>query len=126
MRQFVDSLPRLGAGLGYRRPLRAGLFLHQQDVDFLEITIEHFLDPSPAVREELELLRRHFPLVPHGLDLSLGSAAGIDREYLARFAGVIHAIKPPWWSEHIAFTQADGIYAGHLCPVPWCEEALEV
>lgn len=122
----VSSLPRLGAGIGYRRPLRGQIFLHREQIDFLEITIEHFLDRSKPVREELELLRAHFPLVPHGLDLSLGSAAGVDRDYLARVADVVQAVQPPWWSEHIAFTQAAGMYAGHLCPVPWSEEALDV
>lgn len=123
---MTQALPRLGAGIGYRRPFRAELFLAQDQVDFLEITIEHFLERTPANDRELDLLRSHFPLVPHGLDLSLGSAEGVDSAYLNRVAQVVRRVQPPWWSEHIAYTRAAGLYAGHLCPLPWSREAVEV
>lgn len=122
----MSAFPYLGAGLGYRRPLRGGLFLSRDRVDFLEITIEHFFDSSRETEQELALLQSHFKLVPHGLDLSLGSAEGIDAAYLERVAAIVNRVQPPWWSEHIAFTRAGGLYAGHLCPVAWSGEALDV
>ena len=122
----ITSLPALGSGLGFREPFRADLFLHREDVDFLEITADHYFDVTPEKVRELDLLRDHFPLIPHGLDLSLGSAEGIDPAYLGQFAAIVEWLAPPWWSEHVAFTRAGGTEIGHLTPLPFGEEALEV
>jgi uncharacterized protein len=113
-------------GLGFREPFRADLFLNRERVDFLEVTIEHYLDAPPAKRRELDLLADHFPLIPHGLNLSLGSAEGLDDAYLDRVAELVRRLDPPWWSEHVAFTRAGGVEIGHLAPLPRTREALEV
>lgn len=120
------ELPHLGVGMGYREPYRADLFLNRKAADFLEITADHFLGGSPRRLEELELLRRHFTLIPHGLNLSLGSAEGLNRDYLEKLAGLVELVNPPWWSEHIAFTKASGIHIGHLAPLPFSREALDL
>lgn len=118
------GLPTLGVGLGYRRPFRSGLFEHRDAVEFLEITIEHFLDPDETTARELDLLRRHFPLIPHGLNLSLGTAEGLDPVTLDHYAELINTLAPPWWSEHIACTRAGGLEIGHLSPLPRTREAM--
>jgi uncharacterized protein (UPF0276 family) len=119
-------LPALGAGLGFREPLKAGVFRHRPSIGALEITVEHYLDASPEKADELDLLRGHLPLIPHGLELSLGSAEGIDPRRLERYAALIENVRPPWWSEHVAFTAAAGVEIGHLAPVPFTREALDV
>jgi len=121
-----DQLPRLGVGFGFREPFRAELFLNRDRVDFLEITADHYLDASPEKERELALLADHFPLIPHGLSLSLGSAEGLDPVYLAKLARLVNRLQPPWWSEHIAFTRAGGVDIGHLTPVPFMEETIDV
>lgn len=126
MTATLVGLPALGVGLGFREPFRAELFQNRDQVDFLEITADHYFDLTPEKDRELELLARHFRLIPHGLDLSLGSAEGLDLEYLARFAELVQRIDPPYWSEHIAFTHAGGVEIGHLTPLPWTDEAIDV
>jgi uncharacterized protein (UPF0276 family) len=121
-----DRFPSLGVGLGYRRAFRAPLFLDRRAVDFLEITADHFFAPTPEVARELDLLAAHFRLIPHSLDLSLGSAEGLDRAYLDELAALVDRLDPPWWSEHVAFTRAGGVEIGHLCPVPFSRESLDV
>ena len=122
----LASLPVLGVGLGMREPFLSELFLHRQDVDFLEIIADHYFDATPRKASELELLRAHFPLVPHGLELSLGSAEGLDEKYLARMAALVNSLNPPWWSEHISFTRAGGVDIGHLCGMPFTRDALNI
>ena len=78
------------------------------------------------VQPALAALREGYTIVPHGLDLSLGSADGIDASYLRRLAGVVGAANTPYWSEHIAFTRARGRSIGHLAPLPFTHEALDV
>jgi uncharacterized protein (UPF0276 family) len=116
----------LGVGLGYRPPFRADLFANRERVDFLEITADHFFDARREKLDELDLLAAHFPLIPHGLDLSLGSADGLNEAYLDKVAALINRLDPPWWSEHIAFTRAGGIAIGHLACLPYTNEAIDV
>ena len=119
-------LPTLGVGLGYRSPLRAQLFLNRPEVDFLEVVADHYFSTTAQKAEELATLRAYFPLVPHGLNLSLGSAEGLDPEYLRHFAQLVARIEPPWWSDHLACTHSGGVEIGHLSPVPFTREAVDV
>lgn len=123
---MLDKLEKLGVGLGFREPFRTDIFLHRDEIDFLEITADHYLDASERKQRELEVLKDHFRLIPHGLDLSLGSAEGVDPEYLEKFARLVEETDPAWFSDHICFTRADGTSIGHLAPVPYTFEALEV
>jgi uncharacterized protein (UPF0276 family) len=121
----IDA-PALGSGLGYRPQFRADLFAHRHEVDFLEIIADHYLDASKEKLAELDLLRAHFPLVAHGLDLSIGGAEGVDSRYLDKVAALIERIDPPWWSEHLCFTRAGGVSIGHLASLPYTQEAIDV
>jgi uncharacterized protein len=125
LRRFVSALPQLGVGLSFRSAFRADLFANRDRVDFLEIVADHYFDAPREKLDELDLLADHFPLVPHGLDLSLGSAEGLDSAYLDKFAALVDRVKPPWWSEHIAFTRAGGVSIGHLAALPRTREAVE-
>ncbi|AFZ59545.1 DUF692 domain-containing protein [Anabaena cylindrica FACHB-243] len=123
---MLSHLPNLGVGLGFRQPFKSDLFLNRQQVDFLEIVAEHYLDAAPEKQQELEILAAHFPIIPHAINLSLGSAEGLDRDYLRKLAALIQQLNPPWWSEHICFTKAGGIDIGHLSPLPYTQEAVDV
>ncbi len=123
---MLSSLPILGTGIGFRQPFLSKLFLHQEKVDFLEIIAEHYLNISVEKEKELELLTAHFPLIPHAINLSIGSAEGLDTAYVSQLAKLITRLNPPWWSEHLCFTKAGGIDIGHLSPLPYTWEAVEV
>ena len=71
-------------------------------------------------------MKKHFPLIPHGLGLSLGSAEGVDEIYLEKFANLVEDVEPEWFSDHICFTKAGGIDIGHLSPVPFTNESLQI
>ncbi|MET0754029.1 MAG: DUF692 family multinuclear iron-containing protein, partial [Pyrinomonadaceae bacterium] len=118
--------PKLGVGVGFREQFRAEIFLHQSKIDFLEITSDHYIDASPKKLEELKLLKEHFPLIPHSLELSLGSAEGIDENYLEKIAKLVDFTEPQWFSDHLCFTKSGGVKIGHLAPVPYTNEALKI
>lgn len=129
---MLSKIPVLGVGLGYREPFRTELFQNQRAVDFLEFTADHFFGDSTPVKpasplgRELSLLKSHFTLIPHGLNLSLGSAEGLDDGYVQQLAAVVEAVNPPYWSEHIAITKAGGVEIGHLSPGEFSPESLDV
>lgn len=122
---LLANLPRLGAGLSYRRPFRDELLQRQSEVDFIEIIGDLYLDAPPEKLDELALLMEHFTVVPHFTNLSLGSAEGLDEAYLEKVYLLLKRVAAPWWSEHIGFTRAGGIHLGHPAPLPFTKEAVE-
>ena len=124
--EWLAALPRLGVGLGFRRGLAREIVEHRAEIDFLEITSDHYLRPTGHDRRELAELSHRFPLIPHGLSLSPGSAQAVDEAYLAETAELVARIQPAWWSDHLAMTRAGRIDIGHLAPIPLTEEMLDM
>lgn len=116
----------LGAGIGYRAFYQTDFFQQAGAVDFLEIIPEHFWERNPTNHRLLELLAACCPIIPHGIGTSFGSVAGIEPNYIRRIAEIVEIVAAPYWSEHIAFTQAGGYDIGHLAPVPRTQAMLEV
>ena len=122
-----EHIPILGSGLGYREPWYESLISAPGDkVDFLEITADHFMDAPNWKIDQLKELSEKFTLIPHALDLSLGTSEGINEAYIEKLQSVIEIINPPYWSEHLAFTKAGGMELGHLAPLPFSNEAIDV
>ena len=119
-RRRLNAAPWLGSGLGYRPQFRAELFENRARIDFLEIIADHYFDAPPEKLAELDLLAAHFPLVPHGLDLSLGGAEGLDAAYVEKLARLVERINPPWFSEHL-FSRGAAAFRSAIsppCPTP--------
>ena len=110
--------------MGYRNYYRNQTLPAAEHIDFLEITADHFLGDSREQSKQLDRLQDTFTLIPHGLNLSLGTAEGLNRPYLRQLRNLVRRVDPPWWSEHISFNQAAGIEIGHLSPVPFNKSAL--
>lgn len=119
-------LPQLGAGIGFRPQLKSGLFRQHSKVPWVEIIAEHYIGAAPAKMEELQLLLDHFTVIPHGIHLSIGSAEGPDPRHLENLAALIEQLNPPWWSEHLAFVRSGERHIGHLSPLPFTQEAIDV
>jgi uncharacterized protein (UPF0276 family) len=114
----LSAVPTLGAGLGYRTELHDQIVAHHNDIDWLEIITEHFLLGRPCEYRLLGELRERFPLVPHGIEMSIGSPGEVDPEYLDALARLVKAIDAPYFSDHLCFTRAGGVSLGSLTPLP--------
>lgn len=122
----MKTIPFLGAGIGFRPELRSLIFLNRDKINFIEIIAEHYMDVPEEKWKELELLKKHFTVIPHAINLSLGSAEGIDPVYLKKLKALIEFIDPPYWSEHISYTKAHGIDIGHLSPIVYNEPFMDI
>jgi uncharacterized protein (UPF0276 family) len=118
--------PFLGVGLGFREELRDDLDELARRVQFLELVSDHYLGMPPHKAAEARELARRFPLVLHGLELSIGTGADLDMDYLARIAELARAVDAPWVSDHLAFTQVPGLQIGQLVPLAFEEETVAV
>jgi len=116
-------MPRVG--LAYRSKFEADIASLRDATDCLEITTDEFLRLTPTDCDRLRRLRSMFTLLPHGLELSIGSASPPPQTYLDRVARVLELIDPPYYSDHLALTAGGEVSLGHFAPV-WCtEEGLE-
>ncbi|MFO0577308.1 MAG: DUF692 family protein [Polyangia bacterium] len=114
-----------GVGMGWRPELAGGLMTAPQQVDWLEVVAEPCMAPGPTQREILALAEI-WPVVPHGVKLSLGSADGIELERARRLGRLARALRSPCITEHVAFTRAGGREIGHLTQLPFTRAALAV
>lgn len=112
-------------GLGFRPELATDLMASPDTVDFVEIVAETCFTQR-AARREAAALRELWPVIPHGVKLSLGSAEGIDTGQVQRLAALARELRAPVISEHVSFTRAGGHDIGHLTQLPRTREAIAV
>ncbi|MBY0357726.1 MAG: DUF692 domain-containing protein [Candidatus Obscuribacterales bacterium] len=121
--EIKKSLPQLGVGLGLRRELAVETFANGDKIDWLEIIPENYMELGGAARERLDAASACFPLVTHGVNLSIGSTDDLNQEYLSALKKLLDKIDAPWWSDHLCFTSCDGVYMQDLLPLPFSKEA---
>jgi uncharacterized protein (UPF0276 family) len=120
----IGNLPALGVGIGFRSILKNELLGAATNVDFVEVITEHFLHRKDA-RLELEQIRECYPVVLHGLGLSIGSDGPLGRSYLRAIREISELTRTPYYSEHLAVTSVPGIEIGHLTPLWYTRAMLE-
>lgn len=112
-----------GVGIGWRRELAHDLLTRPEAVSFVEVVAETCFVRA-RVREESRALTETWPVIPHGVKLSLGSATGIDEDHAARLARLARELRSPWVTEHVSFTRAGDREIGHLTQLPRTREAV--
>jgi len=113
-----------GAGLGLRQELVSGLQAAPRGrVDFLELAPENWLDMGGKYRKQLEWFRARYPIVAHGLSLSLGGPAPLDLDFLARLRRFFADYEIDVYSEHLSYCTDDG-HLYDLLPIPFTDEAV--
>ncbi|MFC4016003.1 DUF692 domain-containing protein [Nonomuraea purpurea] len=112
------DLPELGSGLGYRAQLDEAIAAHADRIDWLEVISEHFMFAPPERREKLRSLAERFPIVPHGIELSVGSPGPLDADYVDALATLVAEVDAPWFSDHLCFTRTDEVALSTLVPLP--------
>ena len=119
----LSNIPYLGSGLGFRQELKQETIEAREAIDFLEIITDGFIGDD-SDRDTLEEICDHFPVIPHGIGLSIGSVDGVDEAYLRAIREVSELTGSPFYSEHLCQTRAPGIDIGHLSPLWFSEEVL--
>lgn len=119
------ALPSLGFGLGVRPAhYEALLGEHLGAVSWLEALTENYLVPGGKPLHYLERLRAHYPVVLHGVSMSIGSVDPLDLDYLDSVRALASRIEASWVSDHLCWTGIDGANLHDLLPLPYTEEAL--
>ena len=118
------GLPDLGFGVGLRTVHFPHLLQHTTRVDWLEIISENFMNSGGRPRDVLDQLAERYPIVMHGVSLSIGSTDPLNFDYLERLKRLAADIHPAWISDHVCWTGVAGLNSHDLLPLPLNEEAL--
>lgn len=120
----------LGFGVGLRPPHYSYVLSNKINVDWFEIISENFMGLQNSGkwgrhRQFLEGVRGQYPIVMHGVSLSIGSTDELDFNYLERLKCLAEQIEPAWISDHVCWTGVGGENLHDLLPLPYTKEALD-
>ncbi len=124
MHPIVNDRPHLGLGLGLRHVHFDYILEHWPAVDWFEIISENFMDSQGYPSYVLHQIAERYPVVMHGVAMSIGSTDPLDFDYLRRLKTLADAIQPAWVSDHLCWTGVVGWNTHDLLPVPLTEATL--
>lgn len=119
-----DIAPFGGFGLGLRRPHYDVFLAGGVPVDFVEVISENYMVEGGRSLRILEDIRRDYPVIIHGVSMSIGSASGLDEDYLGKLRRLEQRVDPLWVSDHLCWTRSSAHNSHDLLPLPLTEEAL--
>lgn len=114
----------LGLGVGLRTVHFAHILEHEPEVDWFEIISENFMDSEGRPRSVLEQIAERYPIVMHGVSLSIGSTDPLNRDYLKKLKSLAESVNAHWISDHVCWTGVAGRNTHDLLPIPYNESTL--
>jgi uncharacterized protein (UPF0276 family) len=113
-----------GVGLGLRWEFVDELLAEEPQLDFVEISPENYMGRGGYYDEALERARELWPIVTHGLTMSIGGVDALREDYLAGLREFIERVKSPWHSDHLCFSTYGGVALHDLLPIPFKVEEV--
>ena len=120
-----DKLPALGFGLGLRTEHYNAILETKPNVDWFEALSENYMIPGGKPLYYLDRIRENYPVVMHGVSLSIGSTTPFDADYLRDLKKLADRIQPAWISDHLCWTGVHGQNIHDLLPLPYTEETAQ-
>jgi uncharacterized protein (UPF0276 family) len=114
----------LGFGLGLRTEHYEQVLTDRPAVDWLEVISENYMVDGGKPLHYLDRIRELYPMVMHGVSMSIGSTAPLNLDYLGQLKKLIARVEPEWVSDHLCWTGVAGLNLHDLMPLPYTEEAV--
>ncbi len=108
-----------GVGLGVRWDFIDELLATQPALDFVEVSPENYMGRGGYYDEALERTVALWPVVTHGLTMSLGGVDPLREDYLTELSSFLDRVKSPWHSDHLCFSTFGGVVLHDLLPIPF-------
>lgn len=118
------GLPRLGVGLGLRTVHYSHILRERPAVDWFEIISENYMSTAGRPLDVLDAIAEQYPVVMHGVSLSIGSRDPLDRKYLTELRALRDRVRARWVSDHLSWSGIAGKNTHDLLPLPYTEESL--
>lgn len=117
--------PFLGFGLGLRTEHYNTILETKPNIDWFEALSENYMIPGGKPLNYLDKIRADYPVVLHGVSLSIGSTAEVDFEYLRELKKLADRVQPAWISDHLCWTGVHGQNLHDLLPLPYTQETVK-
>ena len=117
--------PYLGFGLGLRPQHYADILDGDPPIDWFEVISENYMVPGGQPLKMLDRIRARYPIVLHGVSLSIASTAPFDAGYLQGLKALADRVEPAFVSDHLCWTGVHGVNLHDLLPIPYTREALD-
>lgn len=117
--------PYLGFGLGLRPQHYSDILDCAPQVDWFEVISENYMVPGGQPLRMLDKIRAQYPIVMHGVSLSIASTAPFDDDYLRGLRDLANRTDPVFVSDHLCWTGVHGVNLHDLLPIPYTKEALD-
>jgi uncharacterized protein (UPF0276 family) len=122
---MTHKFPYLGFGLGLRTDHYTEILDTKPRVDWFEIITENYLVPGGKPLYYLDKIRANYPVVMHGVSLSIGSTDPLDKKYLKDVKALADRIDPVWISDHLCWTGVHNYNLHDLLPLPYTQETVK-
>jgi len=113
-----------GCGLGLRSSFLNDIYRYDHKPSWFEIVPENWMQMRPAVRKAFEKIVSDFPLVCHGLSLSIGANTPLDTTFLKELKIFLDRYDIQTYSEHLSFCSIDNKQLYELLPLPMTENMV--
>jgi uncharacterized protein (UPF0276 family) len=132
MSRRMLELPRLGAdavddmaiGVGLRAAHYEHILAERPHVAWFEVLSDNYMHTRGRPLAYVDRIAERYPVVLHGVGLSIASADPLDFAYLGELRALRDRVRARWVSDHIAWTGVSGRHGHDLYPVPFTEECL--
>ncbi|HEY0802456.1 MAG TPA: DUF692 domain-containing protein [Steroidobacteraceae bacterium] len=124
--EVASIAPFQGFGLGLRPPHYSEFLERSVPVDFVEVISENFMVAGGQPLIVLEAIRERHPIALHGVSMSIGSAHGLNDEYLLKLKRLADRVQPLWVSDHLCWTGVAGFNSHDLLPLPYTQDAMNL
>ena len=113
-------------GLGLRTEFCDELLeFPDKPVDFLEIAPENWMKMGGKRAKVLEEYSRRYPLVAHGLSLSIGGPAPLNYPFIEALDDFFKNYQIDCYSEHLSYCSDDQGYFHDLLPIPFTRDSVD-
>lgn len=120
----LAARPFLGFGLGLRTDHYNDVLETRPAVDWFEVITENYLVPGGKPLHYLDRIRELYPMVMHGVSLSIGSTDPIDWSYVSEVGRLAEHLDVPWFSDHLCWTGVDHRNLHDLMPLPYNDDTV--
>jgi uncharacterized protein (UPF0276 family) len=121
----ANQLEFLGYGLGLRTEYYDIILEQRPEVDWFEILTENYMVDGGKPLYFLDAIRQHYPMVMHGVSLSIGGTDPLNMQYLSHLKSLAQRLQPHWISDHLCWTAQGGHNLHDLLPLPYNEAAIK-
>lgn len=113
-------------GVGYRRKMTNAL-LDGSDIhpEFVELAPENWIDVGGTWKQSLNRVADKYPILCHGLSLSIGSPDPLDMDFIKKLKLFLDEYQVPLYSEHLSYSKCDNAHLYDLLPIPFRQDAVD-